>query len=118
MAVSSLLVGVLSRVILYYAEIIIVNETVQMAANAVTSFLLMTRLLAAVTDRRRNSLVRYKLGLRWNFESLQMEHNMLYKTNYCHLQACVGASRVRYKLKKICPDGFKLGVIRKVACEA
>ena len=71
-----------------------------MAANAVTSFLLMTRLLAAVTDRRRNSLVRHKVGLRGTFESLQMGHNMHYRINYCHLQASVGASRARYRLKK------------------
>ena len=74
--------------------------------------------LAAVTDRRRNPLVRDKLGLRGNFESLQMGLNMHYWINNCHLQACVGASRVRYKLKKDCPDGIKLRVIRKVACEA
>jgi len=73
--------------------------------------------LAAVTDRRRISLVRDKVGLRGNFESLQMGFNMLYRTNHCHLQAGVGASRVRYKLKKKCPDGIKLRVIIKIACE-
>jgi len=76
----------------------------------------MTRLLAAVTDRRRNSLVKYKVGLRGTFESLQMEFNIHYWINHCHLQAYVGASRVRYKLKKNCPDGIKLRVIEKVAC--
>ena len=52
-----------------------------------------------------------------NFESLQMGSNILYRINYCHLQASVGASRVRYKLKKSCPDKTKFMVIRKVACE-
>src|SRR5665811_2377457 len=56
--------------------------------------------LAAVTDRKRISLVRDKVGLRGNFESLQMGFNIHYWINHCHLQACVGASRVRYKLKK------------------
>jgi hypothetical protein len=64
--------------------------------------------LAAVTDRRRNSLVKYKVGLRWNFESLQMGPNMLYRINYCHLQACVEASRVRYKLKKELSRWYKV----------
>jgi hypothetical protein len=73
--------------------------------------------LAAVTDRRRNSLVRDKLGLRGNFESLQMGLNMHYWINNCHLQACIGASRVRYKLKKGCPDNTKFSVIKKLACE-
>ena len=76
-----------------------------------------TSVLAAVTDRRRNSIVRYNVGLRGTFESLQMGHNMLYRIFYCHLQASVGASRARYRLKKSCPDGIKLRVIRKVACE-
>ena len=82
-----------------------------MTANAVTSFLLMTRLLAAVTDSIRNSLVRYNVGLRGTFECLQMGEPMLYRINYCHLQASVGASRVRYKLKKSCPDETKIRVI-------
>jgi hypothetical protein len=73
--------------------------------------------LAAVTDRRRISLVRDKLGLRGTFESLHMGFNILYWINHCHMQACVGASRVRYKLKKSCPDDVKLRVIRNVACE-
>ena len=59
-----------------------------------------------------------KVGLRGNFESLQMGLNIHYRNSLCHLQACVGASRVRYKLKKELSDKTKLRVIKKVACEA
>jgi hypothetical protein len=58
-----------------------------------------------------------RVGLRGTFESLQMGFNIHYWINHCHLQACVGASRVRYKLKKELSDKTKLRVIKKVACE-
>ena len=85
-------------------------------AKIATSLLLMTRVLAALTESSESVVVPVYWGLLRTFDGLQLAWILFYFGHWCQLQARIGASRLEYKLKKKCLDKTKLRVIEKVAC--